>query len=1394
MPHIFADKRRLLLIYNFDPLDKDYNFLPTDGTVEIAISPEGIPLTINSGEISEGIDLSGYSKIAIIYEGTSSTEVTYLNLTGSQIATGSIIIEADPLASSGFALKITGPTTLTFGTRVSFVPSILRRVVFKVRKHADNIASDYIYAGVQAYGDDVEIDTDGTIGTGYVSTVLDTTQKVNITSTDYSEDLSSAAYGTAIGFFKELASGHAGYVEPAHSPDIPSPLPDETTEIALTIETVGSATAVFYVDIIALEIVESSIKAIPDGQTAFDISQDSKVTPGEKVNAKLLWDAIVVEGTLTTGTLTAQAIAFGITAELTGAGAFNDKYAALNLYLNTTLVVFAIPMTTTTDIDRDDWNTAWNDYYNARTVLINAIESANKARLDTRSYVAVKLNQDDFSGDIPSSGDFYVHGLTVDLLEQDVNGRMMQTVDGTSSILSVVKQTKTGILNKRSYLVYSNTEAVDTDTIVPSFYDFNQNGYFTIETASEVCGTGSTTTNIVLGASASAVNDYYNNMVLKITYDADGSTVYRTITDYTEVDATAIVSAVDTAPVIADTYEIFDPVTTGVIIGWVDNLAGDLTDGLIYDRATSIAEGKTAQLTNTMSYLAEATDGATFLTRATFLGIEDAFINLAAYNAFITNLFTQNITLTSGGYIQSDGFATGTDGFKIEHDGTAEFNDITARGTIQAGSLIPFTNISNGLGQAGDNTNFTDFTYDTTAGNFPTGSYGGFKVNGDARVLLTSDDYIAVDTTKLYTMSMWLKTVVSGATPNHYIGFICYDADKTRIYSTAGSSYNYIASGDIGGAGTWYIETIGGGEDSAEALKFNAGTKFIRILVWFNYDADATQSLWASGMSLKEATPFGESATAGVAFETASQSVQILDDGTIKAVDGEFTGTITAGAGSAIDYDNVTDAPSGSGVNIIPAKFSFWNGVDYDFTTYDGTASINASSAFAYFKDNSLKLTATAANARTSLGTGSDDYNIPFTPNKRWIVSLYVSGSIASMDGQLHLRASSGTYHSLSFTTSGTIGEWTRVSGAFDLSADASNMFILRLDNDHGSGDMYYDGIMLEEQISDTATPSAYNCPNTEYAVAPGEGADDTATFIKSGVAFETANGKFKVLVDGSIEAVNGTFSGELIATEGVFGNITTEFLYKDATGTTYTTANDFEDVITFLYGYTDSLMAGSFTGTYGGKTYRAYERMEKGTVRTPNHNYTYYFYATDGTTLTQQLHDSLASDLNITAVLNVTTVDSDMVVMGELTVATIYMPINQSLYFTTAYGTTLLKEASALFYPTTTYVNTELLQSSCKGTVKFEVRLVAVSTNKTSVYVQILVDGVQVHEFSFGGLTVGSAETQSVNLAVNQNEIISVGYKAGNLNGGYTVNTISIYTNDSVVGATARALAMVDM
>lgn len=128
----------------------------------------------------------------------------------------------------------------------------------------------------------------------------------------------------------------------------------------------------------AADALTAANNAQGDADTALaslaDIASDSKVTPNEKLTAKQLWDAIVVEGTASTGTLPVEAASLSVSD-----ANFDTAYAALNTYLNTTITVFA-NMTTTTTVVRATWDTKWKDYYNQRTLLINAIATAASLR------------------------------------------------------------------------------------------------------------------------------------------------------------------------------------------------------------------------------------------------------------------------------------------------------------------------------------------------------------------------------------------------------------------------------------------------------------------------------------------------------------------------------------------------------------------------------------------------------------------------------------------------------------------------------------------------------------------------------------------------------------------------------------------------------------------------------------------------------------------------------------------------------------------------------------------------------------------------------------------------------------------------------------------------------
>jgi hypothetical protein len=90
--------------------------------------------------------------------------------------------------------------------------------------------------------------------------------------------------------------------------------------------------------------------------------------------------------------------------------------------------------------------------------------------------------------------------------------------------------------------------------------------------------------------------------------------------------------------------------------------------------------------------------------------------------------------------------------------------------------------IDNGFGFSGNNSNFTNFTYDTGDKH---GNSGSFLDSGTLNTRFSSN-YIAVDTGSSYYLSAWVKAgnVNSGnyySQNRQYFGIACYDADKNYI-------------------------------------------------------------------------------------------------------------------------------------------------------------------------------------------------------------------------------------------------------------------------------------------------------------------------------------------------------------------------------------------------------------------------------------------------------------------------------------------------------------------------------------------------------------------------------------------------------------------------------------
>ncbi|MDX1341252.1 MAG: fibronectin type III domain-containing protein [Reinekea sp.] len=182
-----------------------------------------------------------------------------------------------------------------------------------------------------------------------------------------------------------------------------------------------------------------------------------------------------------------------------------------------------------------------------------------------------------------------------------------------------------------------------------------------------------------------------------------------------------------------------------------------------------------------------------------------------------------------------------------------------------------------------------------------------------------------------------------------------------------------------------------------------------------------------------------------------------------------------SGAGSDLGIDQL----SGSGVNIANYKYSVWEEVRPDLAdNANGSYLYDSDAGDQYIGTYGLRMAATAADYFLTLGASVTDSNIPIEPNQKWIVSCYAKGSAAGLSGQMYVRSSAGTYYGFAFTTSTTIGDWTRHSFVADLTEDSSTECNIRLDNDGGNGAViHFDGIMMEKQVGTGTTPSAYALP-----------------------------------------------------------------------------------------------------------------------------------------------------------------------------------------------------------------------------------------------------------------------------------------------------------------------------
>ena len=191
-----------------------------------------------------------------------------------------------------------------------------------------------------------------------------------------------------------------------------------------------------------------------------DIAADTKITPVEKLTAKQLWDAIVVEGTATTGTIPAAAIALSVSTTN-----FDTDYASLNTYLNTTLSVFN-NMATSTTVIRADWDTAWKNYYDERTKILNAIATAASLIANWSTVVDDDTNKPDDNADVTGDNQGDISGSNINNDSGWKDGDEVATIVGntiTAAYINALEITALGAVTSGSFALGSNAWHVDTN-------------------------------------------------------------------------------------------------------------------------------------------------------------------------------------------------------------------------------------------------------------------------------------------------------------------------------------------------------------------------------------------------------------------------------------------------------------------------------------------------------------------------------------------------------------------------------------------------------------------------------------------------------------------------------------------------------------------------------------------------------------------------------------------------------------------------------------------------------------------------------------------------------------------------------------------------------------------
>ena len=181
---------------------------------------------------------------------------------------------------------------------------------------------------------------------------------------------------------------------------------------------------------------------------------------------------------------------------------------------------------------------------------------------------------------------------------------------------------------------------------------------------------------------------------------------------------------------------------------------------------------------------------------------------------------TASITVDTGGWIRSQNYSPGSTGWTIDPDGSAEFDNVTVRGDLQANSVTGWLTTSG------------------TAGMRSGSSGERFQVNGSDHSIkfytndATSETPAIIDVTDLITNNQQQLTV---AAPQHGTSGGSWNAQLKLKGRTNATGSVVEMSGDVVDISTGYLR-IGGGTDTS--LSANSGRMIIGAVAGVHLSLD----------------------------------------------------------------------------------------------------------------------------------------------------------------------------------------------------------------------------------------------------------------------------------------------------------------------------------------------------------------------------------------------------------------------------------------------------------------------------------------------------------------------------------------------------------------------------